>query len=475
MKVLVPFAPWVAGLAWTEDPLVSVLWSLAGSVLIAGLAQTRWFRSPDDGASWSERLLRPSATWHLFFVAFHVAGGLASALATAGLGPFGPAESAGDWELAETARAQRLMLLAHAGVTAGMRLVGFAYPPPRYLVRPLPPYFLALAGAVALAAGAALTRLPLLSNAGYRLEALGTAAVLVEVVLALGRPRRQGVWLAGTLLAAAVVRQALSGWKGPVLYTALFLSLLVFPRAPRRSLLAGGVFVLVWALYFYPFGIVLRWMTWYQEVPQEEAIRISLDQALALTMEERLEHSWLVLVERASELWAFRRYLEYVPGQRPYYGLELVAETAMGLIPRALWPGKPDLEVLAMQRVYEAGVTREEAVVSAKANYYQEGYLSAGAWGVLTSALLFGMVMMGISRLCESLFGGYAIGTGVVYTGLFTLTFSFAGPFSFVVGATVMSLVVALAIFGLGRATGWVEPAGAAQAVGTPAAAARPG
>src|SRR5206468_7407884 len=45
-------------------------------------------------------------------------------------------------DLLVLAECQRLMLLAHASVTAGMKLAGFRYEKPKYVIPSIPPYSL---------------------------------------------------------------------------------------------------------------------------------------------------------------------------------------------------------------------------------------------------------------------------------------------------------------------------------------------
>ena len=92
----------------------------------------------------------------------------------------------------------------------------------------------------------------------------------------------------------------------------------------------------------------------------------------------------------------------------------------------------------------------------------------SGGWPVVVLAsLLLGFVSLRISRICERLFGGYEIGTCLVFTGLFAVTVTTAPNFLFFVGAMWTSLIVMSAVFFLGRETGWIVPA-RAVAVSSP-------
>jgi hypothetical protein len=149
-----------------------------------------------------------------------------------------------------------------------------------------------------------------------------------------------------------------------------------------------------------------------------------------------------------------------VPDKHAYYDLDLAGESMIALIPRVIWPSKPDLEKVAMQRVYDAGVVFKESRVSAKSNFFQDGYLSGGSLGVIVSCLILGILAMLLSRMCETLFGGYEIGTCLIFTGLFASAINLPSNFLFFVGTVWTSIITALSLFALGRLMGWIVPAG---------------
>jgi hypothetical protein len=261
------------------------------------------------------------------------------------------------------------------------------------------------------------------------------------------------------LLGFNLVGQVLSGWKGLVLWTMITLGVMLFPMMPRRIVFGGIAFVLFWMLYIHPFGLAFRELLWYRGAGEDTAVTISIGYALNMSFEERLDNIWLMMVSRANELWQFEKYYRYVPATRPYYGFELAEQALLGLVPRILWPEKPDLERVAMQRVYDAGVVSEESIISAKSNLYQDAYLSAGTVGIVLFSLFFGMLSTLVNRTCERLFGGYDIGTCLIYTSLFSFWFNTAPNFLFFVGATFTSLLVVFGLFAVGRLMGWIVPA----------------
>lgn len=460
-RIIVIFLPVIIGLLWLEEPGLSITWSLIGSVTIALVAQTRWFRQPGDQVALTDRLLRPQSMFHLLFVAYHIVGGAAYALNSAGYSPVGAGVTASfHHDVSTIAECQRLMLLAHASVTVGMKLAGFRYSKPKYIIAAIPGYALLAVSLLASLVGTSLLGLPSFRHLGYRLLDISAAALLVEIAFSLRNRRYSNLLAALALLVLLLINQALSGWKGLTLWTMITLCALLYPMMSKRIVVIGIAFFIFWALYLHPFGLALRPLLWYQGVEQDKAIDISMDTALNMSLDERLNGAWTLMVGRANDLSQFGRYLEYVPEKHPYYDLDLAGESMVALVPRVIWPSKPDMEKVAMQRVYAAGVVSQQSVVSAKSNFFQDGYLSGGSLGVFISCFIFGILTMLLSRMCETLFGGYEIGTCLIFTGLFASAINLPSAFIFFVGTVWTAIIIALSLFVIGRLLGWIVPAG---------------
>ena len=73
-RIVILFLPSLLGLLWQSDPGISIAWSLAGSLFIAIIAQTRWFTESTENLPVSHRLLRPLFIYHFFFLGYHVVG-----------------------------------------------------------------------------------------------------------------------------------------------------------------------------------------------------------------------------------------------------------------------------------------------------------------------------------------------------------------------------------------------------------------
>jgi hypothetical protein len=456
-RIAILFLPSLIGLMWLDEPEISIVWSLAGSLFIAVIAQTRWFRLPGDDVPITYRLLHPSFMYHLFFVGNHVLGGAFYALNNAGYTFWTPVDPS-EYGMTLNATAQGFMLLAHASTTAGMKLAGLRYDPPKYQIQYVPPYSLLIFSLVCLGLGNMLGSGPTLRNFSQKILQVASTAVLVEIAFAVAQRNIHNFLIALVLLLLNLLSQILSGWRGLALWTMITLCALLYPLMPRRVLFVGIAFALFWAFYLHPFGTALRPLIWYEQVDSKTAAMISMDVALNMSLRERLDNASKVMVGRANELYQFEKYLSYVPDVHPYFRLDLVQEALIGLVPRVAWPEKPNLERVAMQRVYDAGIVLEQADVSAKSNFYQDAYLSWGWAAVILVCLMLGFIIIIISHAAERLFGGYEIGTCLIFTGLFGDLIQNAPNFLFLVGSVCSSLVVMYGLFFLGRATGWIVP-----------------
>jgi len=455
-RLVLIFSPLVIGPVLFDIPEYSIAWSLAASVFIASVAQTNWFRESAYDKSFTHSLLRPGAMFHVLFVSYHIIGGTIYALNGSGHSLFGTVVSDLTYNPTFMSKCQRLMLLSHASVTAGMKLVGFGYNQPQFRLRSIPPYHLTVVSFVILAISRTAVSFSGLRHFADTVAAISATAILVEIYMCLRYRRYGNLAVALVPLGMNLINQAVSGWKGLVLLTVLTLGALLYNLMPKRVLVVGTIFLFFWALYFYPFGLALRPLLWYKGVPQNIAVEMSINKTLSLSFEERLNVIWASFSARANDLVQFRKYIEFVPARHPYYGFDIVRNALIALIPRSFSPEKPDMEVVSMQRVYEAGVVSKRTTVSSKSSFYQDAYLSGGEWAIIVACVSLGMLMMAINRLCERLFGGYHIGTCLVYTSLFATAFHLPQSFEYFLGSAGLSFLLVFAIFFVGRSTGWI-------------------
>ena len=74
-----------------------------------------------------------------------------------------------------------------------------------------------------------------------------------------------------------------------------------------------------------------------------------------------------------------------------------------------------------MERVYNAGVINRNSNVSAKPAFVADAYLCFGPFGIFLFLFIYGALAQVISMKAEELFGGYILGTALIFSGLFQI------------------------------------------------------
>src|SRR6185437_4704418 len=107
---------------------------------------------------------------------------------------------------------------------------------------------------------------------------------------------------------------------------------------------------------------------------------------------------------------------------------------------------------MVMERVYDAGVIRRGSTVSAKPAFIVDAYLSGGTIGVFIGLFLYGAIVQLISLKAEYLFGGYILGTALIFSGLFQI-FWRGLSFEFLINSVFWSYISMIVIFKILRRT----------------------
>jgi hypothetical protein len=99
-----------------------------------------------------------------------------------------------------------------------------------------------------------------------------------------------------------------------------------------------------------------------------------------------------------------------------------------------------------MQRVYDAGVANRNSDVSAKPAFIVDAYLSDGVLGIFIFLFAYGAIAQIIAVKAEELFGGYILGTALIFSGLFEI-FWRGLSFEFIFNTVFWSYITMLVIF----------------------------
>jgi hypothetical protein len=369
-----------------------------------------------------------------------------------------PMSAASPRAVALAAEAQRYYVLAHAAFATGVLLAMNYRRSGEWTLQPplsRPWFLLYLAGSLFVGAQA-LSVVPGLGQVQGRLETLAFVASVLSLAVSIVKGQGALIAASGAVYGVNLVLALLSGWKSEVLVAFILLAVFLYP-AYRRTVTVVAPAVLVVLLAILPtYAHVMRSLSWQGNVEAERAAQVAFDRVLS-DRTSLADTNWQFLTGRLSEIGMFTTYIQYVPDERPYYKFELVEHGLIGIVPGVVWPGKPNMEELASERVYAAGVVNRGMKVSAKPKYVVDAYLSGGALGVFLGFILYGLMASWASRLAERWFGGYLLGSGLVYTALFKV-FWLSNTFEFFFNIVFWSFMVMGALFVGGRMTGFLTP-----------------
>jgi hypothetical protein len=243
-----------------------------------------------------------------------------------------------------------------------------------------------------------------------------------------------------------------SGFKEPIILSVLILGIFLYPSYKKIVLICFIPALFFLFLLLPTYAAVFRTNAWREGSSAEESKNEALD---AVWNKESVADAttWDFLVNRISEISMFTEFVKSTPNRIDYYGLDLVKQSFIVIIPRVFWATKPSTEQLVMQRVYDAGVINPNSSVSAKPAFIVDAYLSGGTFGVFIFLLIYGIAAQRISLKAEELFGGYDLGTALIFSGLFQI-FWRGLSFEFILNNVVWSYVTMLLIAKILRSKG---------------------
>jgi hypothetical protein len=455
------FLPYLLATLLQRDPLLSYFTAWGGSFWIFYLTLSGKVKPLPGGSFLDRQLFRPIGFTQLIYVGYTAVTSIFYVLSLNGLYYFD--YSAFDVAVRHqrelAAEAQRYYVLAHAAFSMGVLLFMDYRRSGEWKIQWSGErvwFVLYLAGALTI--GAQVLRvIPGLGQVQVRLSELATVASVFSFALSAMRKQPWLVVLTGAIYAVNMYEAFLSGWKGAVLILFILLCVFLYPKY-KKTVIAVGPTVLVSLLFFLSvYGSVFRSLNWRGNISSEKAAEIAVNRVADTSMETVKRDTWGLLTGRLSEIGMFVKYIDNVPENRPYYGSSIVWNGALSIIPSAVWPEKPSMERMAMERAYENNITKRSSGVSAKPQFVVDAYLSGGALGVLIACFVFGMLCSFASRLAERWFGGYLIGGGVVYLGMFRI-FWLGNSFEFFCNQVFWGFLIMGALFLAGRWLGVLTP-----------------
>ncbi len=248
-------------------------------------------------------------------------------------------------------------------------------------------------------------------------------AIFSSLILLLrGLNNKNGLLIAygATIFGINFINATLTGFKEHIIVNFIILFALLFPKY-KKTIAVIFIPVVYLLLYILPtYSGIIRNQSWSGDKTAQEARNEALETIIQDQNDEEIEQTnWNFLVYRFSEISMFTHFVEYVPKKKDFYHFEILENSIIALIPRILYQDKPITELVAMERVYDAGVVEQGANVSAKTRPVVDGYLSFGYIGVFSFLLALGYLTQLLCNTAERWFGGYEFGCIVMFNGCF--------------------------------------------------------
>lgn len=316
------------------------------------------------------------------------------------------------------ASCQRMSLLAHAALVTGMLLVQKNSIKIKSTKTFDSDDFLIWLGIIVFGIGSLTQRFPSLNQIAIPLTIVGISCAAVLFVKGIITKNVKYLGIGASIFLVNFLHASLSGYKEPIIINVIVITCVFFPYYKKLILYLAIPLVYI-LLYFLPtYNNTVR-QSWSGEVSAEEAQNQAFENLDSKNKEQIEETNWSFLTRRLSEIEMFTQFVDDVPSHHSYYGWEIVENSLEGLIPRVVWTGKPNMETLSMQRVYDAGVANPLSMVSAKTRPVVDAYLSFGIPGVFFLMLLYGMLVQHLSDKAEEIFGGYELGCVIMFNSIF--------------------------------------------------------
>jgi len=447
-RYFILFVPWAIAMLFQLSPVTSYFTAWIGSFFIFFMTLTGKIKPLPKDRSIPEQLMRPIFIIQIIFAGYMCCTSIFYFLSLLGYEYLSKTNSvlAIDQDAIEiAAQCQRYYCLAHAAFASGI-LMFMKYPVERkyYIEKEKLANLLLLTALISFPVSAIFLRIPGLSQFYYQLSSLSFIAGTLALAFALPLQK-----IANTLICFALYifnfYQALtSGFKEPIILSVLVLGIFLYPNYKKIVTIVFVPAIVALFIFLPAYVSSFRENAWTGEETTDNATQLAFDAAFNNTDQD--QSNWGFLVYRLSEIEMFTRYVKSTPEKVDFYHLELLKQSAMAIVPRVLWPSKPITEDLIMERVYDAGVVNRNSNVSAKPAFIADAYLSYGAFGIFIFLFAYGAVAQAIACKAEKLFGGYILGTALIFSGLFQI-FWRGLSFEFLINSVFWSYITMLIIF----------------------------
>ena len=417
---IILYFPWLLSFAFYDSAIFSYLIAWLGSFFIFYISISGKLRPIPTDRPLAEQLMRPLFLMQIIFAGYMCCTSIFYFFSVLGYENFEKANSffiVDEEKLRLTAQCQRYYCLGHASLVAGI-LIFMKYPVKKqYKIETdkLANLLLIFAFVVFLVSLIFLNYEPLYQ---FYVQLSSLSFIAGTLALAFAIPLRK---ISNTLICLALYifnfyQAFISGYKEPIIISVVVLGIFLYPNYKKLVIAIGGPLLITLFIFLPAYVSSFRQVAWTGEAGAEDASKTALDATL---YSDKTESNWNFAVFRLSEIDMFTIFVQSTPDRVDYYGTTLLEQSVTAIIPRFFWPSKASTEGLIMERVYNAGVIYRGSNVSAKPAFIVDAYLSYGNWGIFVFLFAYGASAQLISIKAEELFGGYILGTALIFSGLF--------------------------------------------------------
>jgi hypothetical protein len=454
------YFPWLLSLLLASSPILSYSIAWLGSILIFFLTLSGWLKPLPTDRSIADQLMRPIFLIQIIFIGYMAMSSIFYFLNLFGYENFQKSADpffSVDWvKVGLTAKCQRFYCLGHASFVTGV-VMFMKYPiEQKYKVEEEKlANILFVTAFVALPVSVVFNTVHGLEQFYFQFSSLSFIAGTLALAFAIPQKKLWNTVFCIILYLFNFYAAVTSGFKEPIIISVLVLGVFLYPNYKKLVLIIFIPLLLLLFMFLPTYNHIFRENNWGGDVNADDAYKLALNETIK-NEGGADDSNWGFLVYRLSEVDMFTEFAQSTPKNVDFYGFKLLKQSAVALVPRILWPSKPITEELVMERVYDAGVIRRGSSVSAKPAFIVDAYLSYGTIGVFLALFFYGAIAQLISLKAEQLFGGYILGTALIFSGLFQILWR-GLSFEFLINSVFWSFITMFIIFRILRQVRIVE------------------
>jgi hypothetical protein len=398
-----------------------------GSFLIFYLTLSGWVKPLPNDLTIGEQLMRPIFLVQIIFAGYMCSTSIFYFFDVLGYEDF---HKTSDYFLIDyeklklTAQCQRYYCLGHAAFVTGV-LIFMKYPDKHkyYVEKGKIANILFITAFITLPLSYLFLKVPGLSQFANQFTSLSFIAGTLALAFAIPEKKIWNTLMCIVLYFFNFYQALISGFKEPIIISVLVLGVFLYPYYKKVILLTFAPLLILLFVLLPTYNRIFRENAWAGDASVGDASQLALEAALNKNSSPIMtdDSNWGFLAFRLSEIDMFTTYVRSTPEKVNFYNFRLLKQSAIVLTPRIFWPNKPITEELVMSRVYDAEVINRGSSVSAKPTFIVDAYLSFGGLGVFIFLFLYGAAAQIISVNAEKLFGGYVLGTALIFSGLFQI------------------------------------------------------